>query len=254
MLANGVRVLALLLLSSGTAAAVESAIQVAVFQGEGVGKSAERLIASLSDVAGEDYRVSRITVAQVRASKLAGIDVLVHPGGSGSKQGKALGEAGRNAVRDFVEHGGGYLGVCAGAYLATNEYPWSLHLIDAKVVDRRHWARGKGPVTLQLSPRAREFFRHSDQEMTIHYGQGPLLARREWDDVKVPDYESLAIYASEIAEKDAPRGIMVGTSAAVRCKFGRGRVLCFSPHPELTEGLGYMIPTAVDWLAADDDK
>jgi glutamine amidotransferase-like uncharacterized protein len=157
-------------------------------------------------------------------------------------------------VRDFVREGGGFLGVCAGAYLATNDYAWSLNLIDAKVVDRRHWARGKGTVTLQLSPAASAFFSHEGDTMDIHYAQGPLLGRREWDDEHVPDYESLAIYATEIAENGAPRGIMPGTSAMVRARYGTGRVFCSSPHPELTEGLEYLIPLAVKWLAPVVDQ
>ncbi|MBU6174095.1 MAG: biofilm PGA synthesis protein PgaB, partial [Planctomycetes bacterium] len=59
-----------------------------------------------------------------------------------------------------------------------------------------------------------------------------------------------AIFSSEIAEKGAPSGVMVGTSAVVRGEFGTGRVFCFSPHPELTEGLHHLIPIAVEWLAS----
>jgi len=129
---------------------------------------------------------------------------------------------------------------------------WSLNLVDAKVVDRMHWARGMGTVKIRLSLEVSKFFGHADDEMAIFYGQGPLLARREWDDPEVPDYESLAIYATEIAKHGAPRGVMKGTSAAVRCQFGSGRVFCFSPHPELTEGLDHLIPVAVDWLAVEE--
>jgi glutamine amidotransferase-like uncharacterized protein len=159
-----------------------------------------------------------------------------------------LGEDGRQQVRQFVSQGGGFLGVCAGAYLATNDYTWSLNLIDAKVVDRKHWARGTGTVQLELSPSGQDLFKAKSSELEIFYGQGPLLARREWDDPKIPDYESLAIYGSEIAKNGAPNGIMKGTSAAVRCDYGKGRVFCFSAHPELTEGLHYLIPTVVQWL------
>ncbi len=159
-----------------------------------------------------------------------------------------MGEDGRQQVRQFVNQGGGFLGVCAGAYLATNDYTWSLNLIDAKVVDRKHWARGTGTVQLELSPSGQDFFKAKSSELDIFYGQGPLLARREWDDPKTPDYESLAIYGSEIAKNGAPNGIMKGTSAAVRCDYGKGRVFCFSAHPELTEGLHYLIPTVVQWL------
>ncbi len=244
------RTIVLLLITTVAATGEDQPIRVAVFRGEGVGSSCENLISSLNENSTGRFRVSRITAEDIQDGKLSDVDVLVHPGGSGSKQGKALGEKGRTAVRQYVQSGGGYLGVCAGAYLATNDYEWSLDLIDAKVVDKKHWARGTGKVSLRLSPKGSELMRHDSRELAIHYGQGPLIARREWDDPEVPDYESLAIFSSEIAEKGAPSGVMVGTSAVVRGEFGTGRVFCFSPHPELTEGLHHLIPIAVEWLAS----
>jgi glutamine amidotransferase-like uncharacterized protein len=224
-------------------------ICVAIFEGDGVGPSAMQLIEAIQKAKEEPFQISRITAAEIQGGKLANVDVLVHPGGSGGNQGKALGETGRKAVRDFVQKGGGYLGICAGAYLATNDYKWSLNLIDAKVVDKRHWARGTGMVQLQLSPAGSALFHHPEPELSIHYAQGPLLARPEWDNPDVPNYESLAIFKTEIALKGAPEGVMASTSAAVRAQYGRGRVFCFSPHPELTEGLNHLIPLTVRWVA-----
>ena len=231
-----------------TSVASAAPIKVAVFEGDGVGKSCTNLLTILDNSSKIQLEVSRVTTADIVAGKLDEFDVLIHPGGSGSKQGNDLGEDGRQQVRQFVSQGGGFLGVCAGAYLATNDYTWSLNLIDAKVVDRKHWARGTGTVQLELSPSGQDLFKVKSSELNIFYGQGPLLGRREWDDPKIPDYESLAIYSSEIAKNGAPNGIMKGTSAAVRCDYGKGRVFCFSAHPELTEGLHYLIPTVVQWL------
>ena len=242
------RVTVLLLIIAGPVFGDDSPVRVAVFQGTGVGPSCEKLIAALTAAAGQ-FEISRLTAEEIRSGKLADVDVLIHPSGSGSKQGNALGEQGRLAVREYVNQGGGYLGVCGGAYLATNDYSWSLNLVDAKVVDKRHWARGNGTVTLHLSSEGSKFLRHDKREMAIHYAQGPLLARREWDDRDVPNYDSLAIYATEIAKNGAPRGVMARTSAVVRCEFGDGRVFCFSPHPELTDGLHHLIPLSVQWLA-----
>ena len=235
-----------------TAWAAEPPVRVAVFEGDGVGASFAQLIAALKEDGTRTFDVARISPEEIQGGKLAGYDVLIHPGGSGGKQGKALGDNGRKAVREFVRGGGGYLGVCAGAYLATNDYDWSLNLIDAKVVDRRHWARGVGLVKLELSPTGQSFFGHDGSDMEVHYAQGPLLGRPEWDDPEVPDYQSLAIYSSEIALKGAPEGVMARTSAAVRCEFGKGRVFCFSPHPELTDGLHHWIPLVVTWTAGKD--
>ncbi len=197
--------------------------------------------------------VVRLDAKQIREGGLKSVDVLVHPGGSGSGRGRALESDGRTAVREFVRQGGGFLGICAVQYLATNDYSWSLGLIDAKVVDRRHWVRGKGTVSLRLSPQSQRLFRHDDQRMELFYAQGPLLGRHEWDDPTVPNYESLALYDSEIAKNGAPRGVMIGTSAIVRGDYGKGRVICFSPHPELTENFEHLLRKAVDWIMATDE-
>lgn len=232
--------------------AEEKPIRVAIFDGAGVGPSAIRLIAAIQEAKDHPFQIYRITAAEIQGDKLAEVDVLVHPGGSGGGQGKALGENGRKAVRDFVHAGGGYLGVCGGAYLATNDYEWSLNLIDAKVVDKRHWARGIGDVQLQLSKEGTAFFSQTEPVLSIHYAQGPLLARPEWDNPDVPNYESLAIFKTEMALKGAPEGVMARTSAAVRAQYGKGRVFCFSPHPELTEGLHHLIPLTVRWVAGKE--
>lgn len=225
-------------------------IRIAVYEGEGAGRSCVDLLTVLDQ--GERasrYAVSRITAEAIQTGGLNEVDVLVQPGGSGGKQGRALAESGRQAVREFVGNGGGFIGICAGAYLATNDYTWSLGLIDAKVVDRKHWARGNGPVTIELSPEARRFFEIEDHKVSIYYGQGPLLNRREWDDPLVPDYESLAIYRTGIARNGAPEGVMPGTSAIVRTEFGDGRVFVFSAHPEKTDGLRFLVGKAVEWVS-----
>lgn len=222
--------------------------RVAMFRGKGVGPSVKNVFQALEHD-GEKFELRRITGDQIIAGELDEVDVLIHPGGSASGQAAALGKQGREAVKKYVKNGGGYLGICAGAYLATNDYSWSLNLIDAKVVDRRHWRRGTGTVRLRLSPAGAAFFGHIPDELDIYYGQGPLLGRWEWDNKKVPDYESLAIYETGIAKNGAPQGVMPGTSAIVRARYGQGRVFCFSPHPEKTDGRESMINAAVHWLA-----
>lgn len=245
--------LAIAVLAMARQANADDRITVAVFKGEGVGSSVNNLIKSLGGMESQEFTMRRITADAIRAGDLSGVDVLIHPGGSGSRQGKALGEEGRKVATAFVDDGGGFLGVCAGGYLATNDYSWSLNLIDAKAVDRKHWARGNGIVKLQLSPVGASFFGHIGEDIDIHYGQGPLLGRREWDNKDVPDYQSLAIYKTGLALKGAPEGVMPGTSAIVRAEYGNGRVFCFSPHPEMTPGRESMIGYAVNWLAKAKD-
>lgn len=188
-----------------------------------------------------------VTAAQIREGKLKDFDVVVFPGGSGSKQGGTLGEEGRAVVKKFVEEGHGYLGICAGAYLASADYSWSLHLLDAKVLDRKHWARGKGDVELSLTADAKKLLKADADAVTVRYAQGPLLAPAE--KAEIPDYETLATYKTEVAKNGAPSGVMLGTTAAARGTFGEGRVFCYSPHPEAYGNLDHYIQAAVRWAA-----
>jgi putative intracellular protease/amidase len=204
-----------------------------------------------------DFTFKVVTAEDIRAGALAKFDVLLCPGGSGSKQAEILGADGRQAIRDFVRKGGGYVGICAGSYLATTNYTWSLGILNASVVDRAHWARGTGNVTLKLTDEGKRILGASDKTVTCYYGQGPLLAPGKTGDYEqqtgeVPAYHALATYNSEIAKEGVPKGVMVGTTAIATGDYGKGRVICFSPHPEKTKGLSGFIRAGVRWAAGKE--
>jgi glutamine amidotransferase-like uncharacterized protein len=136
------------------------------------------------------------------------------------------------------------VGICAGSYLATTHYDWSLGLINAQVWDRAHWARGGGEVTLRMSDPGWRLLGRGGS-VAVHYNQGPLLVPD--DKPELPGYEVLAVFETEIAEKGAPDGAMTGTHAIIRSMFGDGRVICFSPHPEVPGGPNELIEAGVRW-------
>ena len=115
--------LALLLAPPGDAAADPAAappVRVALYTDTGAAGDIDGLAALLAATGG--MTVERTDAATIRAGGLGGFDLVIHPGGSGSRQGKALGEDGRRAVREFVRDGGGMMGICAGAYLAAGDF------------------------------------------------------------------------------------------------------------------------------------
>jgi putative intracellular protease/amidase len=220
-------------------------VRIAVYDDAGIGRSLPKLLKVLG--ARADFHIDRLKAKDIQTGKLAGYDVVIFPGGTGSGQAKAIGETGRKEVQDFVKNGGGFVGICAGAYLATCDYSWSFALLNAKVIDRKHWARGVGDVDIDLSPEGKDLLRWPSARVTIHYHQGPLLAPAK--NASLPAYQEMATFVTEIAKNGAPPGIMKGTTAAARADFGKGRVFCFSPHPELTDGLDAMLHQAVLWTA-----
>ena len=85
------------------------------------------------------------------------------------------------------------MGICAGAYMAAIQpYQWGLDLLDAQIVDHDHWARGIGPVKIELSKSGEKLFGPRTGPAEYHYGNGPILA--PGGKAAIPDYEVLAWY------------------------------------------------------------
>ncbi|TWT34419.1 BPL-N domain-containing protein [Blastopirellula retiformator] len=177
-------------------------------------------------------------------------DVLIMPGGSAGRQAEHLGEEGREKIRRYVHDGGGYVGICAGAYLSTTYKPWSLGLVNAKVWDLEHWARGTGMVKLNLTHSGRNILQTSTDQVEVYYGQGPMLVPGENRDM--PGYEILASYATEVAKKGAPVGAMTDMHAVIRTMYGNGRVMAYSPHPEKKMGPKSLMAAGVRWAGRGD--
>ena len=219
-------------------------VQVAVFNDGGVSKrSLGHLLSDLQQ--NSLLHTQQVTSADIRAGQLSEFDVVIFPGGSGGGQAKSLGKTGREIVRKFVTDGGGYIGICAGAYPASADYDWSLHILDAKVLDRKHWARGFGNVRLKASAAATKSLGFQTSEPLVYYHQGPLLSPAHDD--QIPDYQEWASFTTEVTKEGVPGGVMPGTTAIAAGIFGDGRVLAISPHPENTDGLDHVLPRAVQW-------
>ena len=229
----------------------QSSTWVAVYDHSGGTAKGPKTLSSFL-TADVGIRCEIVTPEEIRDGRLTAFDVLIMPGGSGSQQAAKLGEDGRTKIKDFVRNGGGYVGICAGSYLASSQYEWSLHLLNAKVFDREHWARGTGQVELAMSPAGEGLLQTGAPKIEVYYGQGPLLVPDDQPDL--PAFESLASYATEIAKKGAPSGVMVGTTAIARTTYGNGRVICFSPHCEVTGGPRQMTVSGVLWAAGRDTE
>ena len=223
-------------------------IKVALYADDGTGATADSAAAALSDTTLFD--VTYVMGSDIRSGILQDFDVILHPGGSGSGQAESLQETGRDSVRAFVRRGGGCLGICAGAYLMSSDYSWSLDILNTRVVDKAHWARGNGSTDIRFNNFGRNLFGFEQDTVVIEYRQGPLMARAYVD--SLPDYIQVGVFETEIAENGAPSGVMIGTTAFAFSVYGEGRVAAFSPHPEITPGKQYMVASAVQWLAGDD--
>jgi hypothetical protein len=232
-------------LTVAPAPASKSGVRVALYRGPGTGgKGPPNLKQRLDN--GPDSSLTEVSPEEIRGGILTNYDVVIFAGGSGSKQAEAIGEAGREAVRQFVGHGGGYVGICAGAFLATSGFPWSLHLIDAKTVSPK-WKRGRGDVKIELTSEGRGILGDRAGQFEVHYANGPIVQPAKAQSLS--PYAPLAYFRTEMASNDAPAGVMVNAPAIFAGDYKKGRVVCISPHPEQTPGLEEFVPRVVAWVA-----
>ncbi len=69
------------------------------------------------------YSVRTFTAKSILEGELkaSGVRLLVVPGGESIEYLKELGEKGATRILEFVEEGGNYIGICAGAFYATSD-------------------------------------------------------------------------------------------------------------------------------------
>ena len=233
------------LLFTCSRAADTKPIRVALFDDAGAfGKGVPRVIEQLGKVS--DIKVTKVKGKDIAAGVLNDFDVVIFSGGSGHKEADAIGEQGRDNVREFVRNGGGYVGICAGAYLACSGFSWGVGVINAKTVSSK-WQRGVGPVQIEVTPLGKEITSLPAQKHEIRYANGPIIKPDTREGLAA--YETLAYFRTELASNGSPVGVMVNSPAIVRGNFGKGRVISSSPHPEQTDGMEGFVEHAVRWVA-----
>jgi glutamine amidotransferase-like uncharacterized protein len=186
---------------------------------------------------------------EIRRGSLEKFDALIVPGGSAREEAKSMGAESREEVRRFVKEGGVYLGVCAGAYLASSARESYLGMLPLRTVDQEHWHRVENGKLLPvgLTPLGMEVFGLKKDVVRIIYENGPIFAEPR-ENTKVEGVTPLGFYREEVVARGGERGVMLGAPIAVVAKYGRGIVLALSPHPEKTPGLKKIELHAIHWL------
>jgi peptidoglycan/xylan/chitin deacetylase (PgdA/CDA1 family) len=224
-------------------------LRVGVFLGNGAsGASGENAMEALRiDL---DIAPRRITANEIALGGLDDLDVLVFPGGSGSRQVNDLGAMGVASVREFIRTAGkGAVGLCAGAYLLTDTPDYAcLRLCPLSAVDRDHDERGHGIVAMEMNSVGLEVFPELKgmEKSFLYYYEGPLMIPA----ASGGPYEVLGTFTSDVhLENGAPAGLMPGKPVLARAEAGKGRVFLCACHPEATPGMRWMVPRMVRWAA-----
>ena len=171
-----------------------------------------------------------VTGKDVRAGKLAGMDVLVMPGGSSSRQYKSLREEGTRKVREFVRSGGSYVGTCAGLACVLN---------DSKRVKLLPFTRkpksggATAIIMVEFSKAGAEILGIEPGRYKARYSGGPIpIPGREIDG---GSGEILAVYKNTVSYYNKPEGNFFDDAAVIFGRLGKGKVIATGFHPEYWE-------------------
>ena len=227
-------------------------IRVGVFNGNGGAQTCiwEAYAACTLD---RDMRVRYITTSDIAAGVLDSIDVIVVPGGGGTRQYQNLGQENLQRIKEFIARGGGAVGICAGAYLFSNTPEYSCMAINgAQAIDIEHDNRGHGVVGFSLTEEGKKVFgEYADQDtLFCMYYEGPVFVPAADDSIK---YVEFATMLSDVHEEGgAPANMTNNKPFAIGNRYGKGKVFSVIAHPESTPGKMWMIARMVRWTVTDD--
>jgi hypothetical protein len=240
------------------------------------------------------FDVDFVFPKDILAGALADYDMLAVPGGGGRAmmgQLEPLGEAGCQAIADFVRDGGLYLGCCAGAYDASLVAPSFIEVCPQQkrmqMVNAAVWNNGDEWLGIQ-SPgvgvlRARIAAEHPvtfgmPEEIAITHYNGPLYRMEPGAVADASDAVGLlSVTGTESAFTPAERflgddtagndllvrrAVSIGAFNAVVGGFGKGRVVLFGSHPEMGLSLDLdqwdaparMLANAALWQGSAGDR
>lgn len=224
----------------------EGKITVGIFEGHGGSQTCVwETVEAIKIDEGMDAKI--ITSSDIANGVLESIDVIIIPGGGGSRQYLNLGHENHDRIRSFVENGGGAVGICAGAYFFSNTPGYaSIAINGAEAIDIEHDNRGHGMAKFTLSEEGQKVFPEIASRDTsfLMYYEGPVFINAS-DDI---DYTVFATMESDVHEEGGAPANMTNAKPFFHGNYyGKGRVFSTIAHPEATPGMRWLIPRMVRW-------
>lgn len=197
--------------------------RVLLFNGTGTSPNDVAAIATLLEKSRISYSTaSSAQLNEMSAARLRSYQLIIVPGGDFTRIGTGLGKDTAAKLRDAVQHGVSYLGICAGAFFAGRS-PYNGLDLTAGVQFGFYSAEGRGvrkaavPISGVGTPTLDQYWEDGPQ----FSGWGAVVGR-------YPD----------------------GTPAVVQGRFGDGWIILTGVHPEAPEswrrGIDFTTPASVD--------
>lgn len=238
-------------ISSAVAAGSEPAnqtIKVLIYNGDKVAQDSADGIKKVLDSANEKnlvpgYNFSYNTSTIIDSATLQSYNVLAMPGGNDyitDYYGKTISSIDPTAIKNFVNNGGGYVGVCAGAFAGASYtkdcyYGWG---VAPNVNCSQAYFENNTIITISS---AGKNILGIDGKITTLYFNGPAM--------NVSGNASVLATYDGIIDSAGKVIISSGMAAIVVDYYGNGRSALMGPHPEFDPQSHDIVVNLIKWAA-----
>lgn len=214
-------------------------VNVLIYDGTGtMGTSVNGIENCLNEINNESSNIkfNYSTSVEINSETLGGYDVLIIPGGDTSEYIQNS-DIDNSSIKQFLSDGNGYLGICAGAYAATNYVDgyyggWGLEPdVNAENVNY------EGNLTISTTSLGKHLTSSSD--ITIFHENGPALYTNDTSHI-------ISTYSDNNTGYE-------GYADMVGEDYGSGRVILSGSHPELDPENPELLKNMILWLTKNMD-
>ncbi len=216
---------------------------ILIYVGPGAGpKSVANTLRTIKALAHPKYTIKTVTPDElINPTWISNTALLIMPGGADRPYVEKLSGKGNANIKQYVQNGGKYLGICAGAYYSADRIEFAKDDPELEVTGERELKFFPGLVegptyagfdhrdTQQVAGmRAAKILWHTEQpfaqnkEFTIFYnGGGHFVAAENYPSVII-----LARYGAELPSQPQQ------PAAIIECAVGKGKAILSGPHFE----------------------
>lgn len=175
-----------------------------------------------------NIEVTLIDAKYVNNNTLDSFKIICFPGGNMFQYSQNISKEGLDKIKIFIKNGGGYIGICGGAYFSAEKIIWqgnqlqmnSLGIFEGtangsndSIVPYPQWGMSDITITDTLHP----VLQNISKYQRILYYWGPVLTTNNTEIQILGKYDS------------------VGLPAILAFEYGKGKVFITGTHPEIEE-------------------
>jgi len=200
---------------------------IAIYSDEGVWD--ESVTASTKMFQWMGYTVKLLNADYINREELKNFNILCVPGGDMYQYAQDISPEGKDNIKNFVSNGGGYIGICGGAYFASEKVVWQESELPMTPL-RLFSGTAKGPidgiVTYPDYGMCEVNIMNSTHPVTISEPDS-MWVLYYWGPLFLLDKDANLVILGSYNKGNQP--VMLASD------YGKGRVFLIGTHPEIEE-------------------